>query len=186
MSFTSSSAPAGASHSPEDKFHPLPLTIAGVDSSSPSSSSVPGNSMTQAVHFSSGNPRIEETRGVMHLFPDHGVSSSSSSTDLFPVLLAVTLTLHFILYFYSLVKLRGYSRNIWTFRSQLYFCLLNYYYFFGATQAEKLSFFNSYLEEMISEDIQNYFFNSRSKSFRDTCIRRFSWITGDFVKYDLH
>lgn len=39
---------------------------------------------------------------------------------------------------------------------------------------------------MISEDSQNYFFNSRSKSFRDTCIRRFSWITGDFVKYDLH
>ncbi|CAE5964772.1 unnamed protein product [Arabidopsis arenosa] len=37
--------------------------------------------MTQTVHFSSGNPRIGETRGVMHLFPDDAVSSSSSSSS---------------------------------------------------------------------------------------------------------
>ncbi|KAK4761050.1 hypothetical protein SAY87_005943 [Trapa incisa] len=85
MSSTSSCAPAGAGHAADDKFHPLPLTIGGVDSSYPSPSSVPGNSLSQAFHFSSGNPRIEETRGVMHLFPEHGVSSSSSSTENFPV-----------------------------------------------------------------------------------------------------
>ncbi|EFH55175.1 hypothetical protein ARALYDRAFT_901299 [Arabidopsis lyrata subsp. lyrata] len=38
--------------------------------------------MTQTVHFSSGNPRIGETRGVMHLFSDDVVSSSSSSSNL--------------------------------------------------------------------------------------------------------
>lgn len=32
--------------------------------------------MTQAFHFSSGNPRIEETRGVMHLFSYDAVPSS--------------------------------------------------------------------------------------------------------------
>ncbi|KAK4754262.1 hypothetical protein SAY87_002366 [Trapa incisa] len=62
--------PVGAGHAPGNKFHPLPLVV---DSSSASSSSVPGNSLTQAVHYSSGNPRIEETRGLMHLFPEHGL-----------------------------------------------------------------------------------------------------------------
>ncbi|XP_027098343.1 BRAP2 RING ZnF UBP domain-containing protein 2-like isoform X1 [Coffea arabica] len=33
--------------------------------------------LTQAFYFSSGNPRIEETRGVMHLFRDEVGSSSS-------------------------------------------------------------------------------------------------------------
>ncbi|KAL1199365.1 BRAP2 RING ZnF UBP domain-containing protein 2 [Cardamine amara subsp. amara] len=37
--------------------------------------------MTQTVHFSSGNPRIGETRGVMHLFSDDAVLSSSSSSS---------------------------------------------------------------------------------------------------------
>ncbi|XP_010537913.1 PREDICTED: BRCA1-associated protein [Tarenaya hassleriana] len=36
--------------------------------------------MTQTVRFSSGNPRIGETHGVMHLFSDDSVSSSSSSS----------------------------------------------------------------------------------------------------------
>ncbi|KAK1292747.1 hypothetical protein QJS10_CPB17g02153 [Acorus calamus] len=36
--------------------------------------------LTQAVPFSSGNPRIEETRGIMHLFSD--ISDSSSNSDL--------------------------------------------------------------------------------------------------------
>lgn len=35
------------------------------------------DNLTQAFHFSSGNPRIEETRGVMHLYRDDIVSSSS-------------------------------------------------------------------------------------------------------------
>ena len=60
--------------------------IAGEDSVVPPLASVPGESllsdMTQTVHFSSGNPRIGETRGVMHLFPDDAVSPSSSSSSL--------------------------------------------------------------------------------------------------------
>ncbi|XP_031385927.1 BRAP2 RING ZnF UBP domain-containing protein 2 isoform X1 [Punica granatum] len=79
MSSASWSGHVGAGPSPEEKFHPPALTISGVDLSSPSSSSVPGSSITQAFHFSSGNPRIEETRGVMHLFPEDGVSCSSAN-----------------------------------------------------------------------------------------------------------
>lgn len=49
------------------------------------SASVSGESslsdMIQTVHFSSGNPRIGETRGVMHLISDNAVSSSSSSSS---------------------------------------------------------------------------------------------------------
>ena len=65
--------------------------IAGEDSVVPPPASVSGESslsdMTQTVHFSSGNPRIGETRGVMHLFPDDAVSpsSSSSSSSILPV-----------------------------------------------------------------------------------------------------
>lgn len=65
--------------------------IAGEDSVVPPLASVSGESslsdMTQTVHFSSGNPRIGETRGVMHLFPDDAVSpsSSSSSSSILPV-----------------------------------------------------------------------------------------------------
>ncbi|KFK42440.1 hypothetical protein AALP_AA2G256700 [Arabis alpina] len=61
--------------------------IAGEESIVPSPvvASVSGESslsdMTQTVHFSSGNPRIGETRGVMHLFSDDPVSSSSSSSS---------------------------------------------------------------------------------------------------------
>ncbi|KAI4387082.1 hypothetical protein MLD38_004942 [Melastoma candidum] len=51
--------------------------LSGVDfglSCAPSSSSmIPpnpiGGAAYQMLHFSSGNPMIEETRGVMHLFP---------------------------------------------------------------------------------------------------------------------
>lgn len=69
MSTSSSAALTGAS--PDDHFRPPTAMMAG-DSSDRSSSSP---SMTQAFPFSSGNPRIEETRGVMHLFPNNdGVS----------------------------------------------------------------------------------------------------------------
>ncbi|KAH7858342.1 hypothetical protein Vadar_022701 [Vaccinium darrowii] len=60
---TSTSASAGASH---------PTTMIPGDSTSSSSSNP-----TQAFHFSSGNPRIEETRGVMHLYRDDFASTSS-------------------------------------------------------------------------------------------------------------
>ncbi|OWM69594.1 hypothetical protein CDL15_Pgr014055 [Punica granatum] len=88
MSSASWSGHVGAGPSPEEKFHPPALTISGVDLSSPSSSSVPGSSITQAFHFSSGNPRIEETRGVMHLFPEDGVSCSSANP--LPVFVYIT------------------------------------------------------------------------------------------------
>ncbi|CAA0810103.1 zinc finger (C3HC4-type RING finger) family protein [Striga hermonthica] len=61
---TSSSAASGAS--PEDLFRP---PAAG------------GDSTAQALHFSSGNPRIEEIRGVMHLFG----SDVASPSPKFPV-----------------------------------------------------------------------------------------------------
>ncbi|XP_047330716.1 BRAP2 RING ZnF UBP domain-containing protein 2 [Impatiens glandulifera] len=65
---TSSGAPlAGASTDP--------AFMVPCDSSSATSSASIG--ITQAFHFTSGNPRIEETRGVMHLFIDDLSSSSS-------------------------------------------------------------------------------------------------------------
>lgn len=67
----------------DDSFRPSPAMISGDLSAS-------NNSMTQAFAFSSGNPRIEETRGVMHLFNNDiddgsGVLSASSSNHKLPV-----------------------------------------------------------------------------------------------------
>ncbi|KAJ0007690.1 hypothetical protein Pint_30256 [Pistacia integerrima] len=67
----------------DDTFRPSPVMISGDSSAS-------NNSMTQAFAFSSGNPRIEETRGVMHLFNNNvddggGVVSASSSNHNLPV-----------------------------------------------------------------------------------------------------
>ncbi|KAI3463441.1 hypothetical protein Pfo_020104 [Paulownia fortunei] len=64
---TSSSAAAGAS--PEDLFR----SPTAVGSTGDSSTSATG----QALHFSSGNPRIEEIRGVMHLYRNDVASSSA-------------------------------------------------------------------------------------------------------------
>lgn len=77
MSTSSSSEPAGPSN--EDAFRSPAAMISG-DSTTPSSSSSSSlSALTQAFPFSSGNPRIEETRGVMHLFREDAVSSPSSS-----------------------------------------------------------------------------------------------------------
>ncbi|KAI3721852.1 hypothetical protein L2E82_32871 [Cichorium intybus] len=54
----------------------MKLPITDIEDSSTSSSS--NAYVTQAFPFSSGNPRIEETRGVMHLFLDDAASSSSN------------------------------------------------------------------------------------------------------------
>ncbi|KAK6267710.1 hypothetical protein QUC31_011870 [Theobroma cacao] len=51
----------------DDKFRQSETVIAG-DLSAP-------NMSTEAISFSSGNPRIEETRGVMHLFSNDAVST---------------------------------------------------------------------------------------------------------------
>ncbi|XP_050233628.1 BRAP2 RING ZnF UBP domain-containing protein 2 [Mercurialis annua] len=70
MSPSSSATPLTSS---ENQFRQPETSISGgVDYNDPTSSTPSSSSslspMTQAVHFSSGNPRIEETRGVMHLF----------------------------------------------------------------------------------------------------------------------
>ncbi|XP_048234176.1 BRAP2 RING ZnF UBP domain-containing protein 2 isoform X2 [Ricinus communis] len=63
----SPSSSAAVASSPGEQFRPSEAMI----SSSSSSSSL----MTQAFPFSSGNPRIEETRGVMHLFNNNDAVS---------------------------------------------------------------------------------------------------------------
>ncbi|KAL0429756.1 UNVERIFIED_CONTAM: BRAP2 RING ZnF UBP domain-containing protein 2 [Sesamum radiatum] len=68
---TSSSAAAGAS--PDDLYRSPPAVGSTGDSST--------SATAQALHFSSGNPRIEEIRGVMHLYRDDVASSSAQ----FPV-----------------------------------------------------------------------------------------------------
>lgn len=54
----------------EDLFRPETVMDSGDSSASMSN-------LTQVFHFSSGNPRIEETRGVMHLFCNEVASYSS-------------------------------------------------------------------------------------------------------------
>ncbi|XP_019170024.1 PREDICTED: BRCA1-associated protein [Ipomoea nil] len=66
---TSTSSISIAGVSSDDRFRSV-NTMASGDSSTSTSS------ITQVFHFSSGNPRIEETRGVMHLFRNDVASSS--------------------------------------------------------------------------------------------------------------
>ncbi|XP_043690274.1 BRAP2 RING ZnF UBP domain-containing protein 2 [Telopea speciosissima] len=70
MSETSTSASAAAGASSEDALRPS--TVKSDELSDPS-----GSGLTQALHFSSGNPRFEQTRGIMHLYRED-VSFSSS------------------------------------------------------------------------------------------------------------
>ncbi|KAI7982385.1 hypothetical protein LOK49_LG15G00854 [Camellia lanceoleosa] len=56
-----------------------------IPSATPSSAS----NVSQAFHFSSGNPKIEETRGFMHLYRNDFASSSSE--------LPINLSLFFVL-----------------------------------------------------------------------------------------
>lgn len=60
---TSTSASSAAGASTEELFN--------------QDTAMTSRNLTQAFPFSSGNPRIEETRGVMHLYRDDIVSSSS-------------------------------------------------------------------------------------------------------------
>ncbi|KZV44168.1 hypothetical protein F511_22520 [Dorcoceras hygrometricum] len=66
---TSTSASAAAVPSPEDLFWTKAAGNLSLDVSAPSNS--------QAFHFSSGNPRIEEIRGLMHLYRDAAALFSS-------------------------------------------------------------------------------------------------------------
>ncbi|XP_077216737.1 zinc finger (C3HC4-type RING finger) family protein [Tasmannia lanceolata] len=65
---------------PEEAFHLSPAMNSG-DLTEPSSSG-----LTQSVPFSSGNPIIEETRGIMHLYRDDILESSASSSPPIPYL----------------------------------------------------------------------------------------------------
>ncbi|XP_010244864.1 PREDICTED: BRCA1-associated protein isoform X2 [Nelumbo nucifera] len=71
MSATSTSGSAAVGSTPEDVFRPS-TTIDPGDMSEPS-----GSGVTQSLAFSSGNPRIEETRGIMILYRDD-ISESTS------------------------------------------------------------------------------------------------------------
>lgn len=67
---TSSSAAAGAPA--EDLFRPIEDVVDFIGDPS-------GSATAQALNFSSGNPRIEEITGVMHLF------KNDASSDQLPV-----------------------------------------------------------------------------------------------------
>ncbi|WCJ40438.1 zinc finger (C3HC4-type RING finger) family protein [Euphorbia peplus] len=67
-----SSSAASSIPTAEDRFRPPESILTSDFSDSSTSFSSP---ITQAFPFSSGNPRIEETRGVMHLFSNDIVSS---------------------------------------------------------------------------------------------------------------
>lgn len=105
--------------------------IAGEESVAPPVASVSGESslsdMTQTVHFSSGNPRIGETRGVMHLFSDDAVSSSSSSSSNLPVrflscLIQIRLEFSFLLSFDCI----DFSPGSYFLNLELFCCLLDW------------------------------------------------------------
>ncbi|KAJ4977503.1 hypothetical protein NE237_002609 [Protea cynaroides] len=71
MSETSTSASAGAGALSEDGLRPS-SAVKPDDLSDPS-----GSGLNQALQFSSGNPRFEQTRGIMHLYREDASSSSS-------------------------------------------------------------------------------------------------------------
>ena len=77
MSTSSSTVIGGAS--PDEVIRPPSMVVPGEPSESPySSSSTSLSTLTQAFPFSSGNPRIEETRGIMHLYREDLVAASAS------------------------------------------------------------------------------------------------------------
>ena len=77
MSTNSSTVIGGAS--PDEVIRPPSMVVPGEPSESPySSSSTSLSTLTQAFPFSSGNPRIEETRGIMHLYREDLVAASAS------------------------------------------------------------------------------------------------------------
>ncbi|BFG24770.1 hypothetical protein CerSpe_110440 [Prunus speciosa] len=80
MSPSSSTAHAGAS--PGEVFRSQPAIISGDPSDSSYSSSSSISNITQAFPFSSGNPRIEETRGIMLLYRDDADVVSTSPSHL--------------------------------------------------------------------------------------------------------
>lgn len=67
----------------DEVIRPPAMVVSGEPSES-SSSSFSLSNLTQAFPFSSGNPRIEETRGVMHLYREDPTSSSASDLPVSP------------------------------------------------------------------------------------------------------
>lgn len=114
VSAAANSTIAGA----EDYFRPssimkLPITDIGDSSTSSSSSAY----VTQAFPFSSGNPRIEQTRGVMHLFLDDAASSSSNLPVSFIILMRSAIFYTQMVYFSCAQLIRV-----------LYGCLFDWFY----------------------------------------------------------
>lgn len=85
---TSTSSSAAPRPSLEDIFR----SSAAVNSAGDSSASV----SAQTLHFSCGNPRIEEIRGVMRLYRDD-VASSSSQLPVISLILSLIFVLENIL-----------------------------------------------------------------------------------------
>ena len=113
MSTSSSTTLAGATA--DEVFRQPQDLISGepCDSSAYSSSI---SDITQAFHFSSGNPRIEETRGVMLLYRDDVVSFSPKAL---PVIF-------FPIHFYSGIEACGSILMFWYFYLQGYLITLIY------------------------------------------------------------
>ncbi|KAJ0989522.1 hypothetical protein J5N97_007878 [Dioscorea zingiberensis] len=91
MSATSTSGGGGgeaSSMASEDPFLPPASPISG----DPASPSAVG--LTQAVPFSSGNPRIEETRGIMHLYPEDSPSPSTLPVGRKPLVCVLAVPNH--------------------------------------------------------------------------------------------
>ncbi|CAN1839559.1 BRAP2 RING ZnF UBP domain-containing protein 2 [Linum perenne] len=74
MSSSSSSMTIPGGSAPTDHLRqPVPAAVSG-DTTETSTSTSSSTSRTHTFHFSSGNPRIEETRGIMHLFSEDSPS----------------------------------------------------------------------------------------------------------------
>lgn len=100
---SASTAAISTAAAAEDYFRPssiMKLLITDIGDSSTSSSS--NAYVTQAFPFSSGNPRIEETRGVMHLFLDDAASSSSNLPVNFLFLMPFTIIYTQMVHFFAL------------------------------------------------------------------------------------
>ncbi|XP_020583536.1 BRCA1-associated protein [Phalaenopsis equestris] len=88
FSAMSATTTSGIDAAGEDATIPSPVSNRGDISQSPA----PG--LTEAVPFSSGNPRIDETRGIMHLFHEDPSSSHSLPVDRKPLVCVLAVPNH--------------------------------------------------------------------------------------------
>ncbi|WOK95068.1 BRCA1-associated protein isoform X1 [Canna indica] len=91
LAATTSAVPPAASASQEDVHLRTPPASAEFSGEIAESS---GSGLTQAVPFSSGNPRIEETRGIMHLYPEEVASSTTLPVGRKPLVCVIAVPNH--------------------------------------------------------------------------------------------